>query len=119
MGPKWKFQGRFSFMSPIKYMLREQRLLCFFVGIAIPALLFNFIAPLPSPPGFESISNSFVSTELTHVPRRITYELHDQLGHMNAGIVTKYKIICFTFFLFYFYILFCFDDENNGVVDLI
>lgn len=82
--PKNKPRERFSFVSPIKYMLRQQRLVFVFVGIAIPALVFNIIPPSP-PLIFEQISDSFQSTELTHVPRRITYELHEQLQHMNAG----------------------------------
>lgn len=87
--PKNKPRERFSFVSPIKYMLRQQRLVFVFVGIAIPALVFNIIPPSP-PLIFEQISDSFQSTELTHVPRRITYELHEQLQHMNAGKITYF-----------------------------
>ncbi|XP_017221953.1 UDP-glucuronic acid decarboxylase 2 [Daucus carota subsp. sativus] len=56
-------------MTPIQYVLREQRLIWFFIGIAIPVILFNLIIP-SSPP------DAFHSAELTHVPRRVTLELH-------------------------------------------
>ncbi|KAK1380275.1 UDP-glucuronate decarboxylase [Heracleum sosnowskyi] len=83
MGPKTKAQEQFSLTTPIRYMLREQRLVWFFIGIAIPAIVFNVIIPSPSPVLDQVSRDSFHSAELTHVPRRATLELHG--SHMNAG----------------------------------
>lgn len=83
IGPKAKAQEQFSLMTPIRYVLREQRLVWFLVGIAIPAIVFNVIIPSPSPVLDQIARDSFHSAELTHVPRRVTLELHG--SHMIAG----------------------------------
>lgn len=83
ISPKTKAQQQFSSMTPILYVLREQRLVWFFVGIAIPAIVFTVIIPSPLPVLDQISHDSFHSAELTHVPRSITLELHG--SHMNAG----------------------------------
>lgn len=81
--PTTKAKQQFSFMTPIRYVLREQRLVWFFVGIAIPAIVFSVIIPSPLPVLDQISRDSIHSAELTHVPRRVTLELHG--SHMNAG----------------------------------
>ncbi|KAL8158009.1 UDP-glucuronic acid decarboxylase 2-like [Apium graveolens] len=75
-----------SVLSPIRYVLGEQRLLFVVIGFAIPALVFN-VFHVPTTLAIEqgvSAAHSLPSTELSHVPRRITYELRDQ-SLMNLG----------------------------------
>ncbi|KAK9288858.1 hypothetical protein L1049_017324 [Liquidambar formosana] len=69
--------------TPIRYILREQRLVFLFVGIAIATLVFNAI------PRHHQIHNSFLPTESTHLTHRVVYEeLHHSgfgFGHVNVG----------------------------------
>ncbi|KAK3017962.1 hypothetical protein RJ639_002719 [Escallonia herrerae] len=67
---------------PFRYMLRDQRLFFVMIGVSISALVFNVILWSPAP-SHERISDSFQSAELTHVPRRITLEVHTESGHIN------------------------------------
>ncbi|KAL4565780.1 hypothetical protein LXL04_029886 [Taraxacum kok-saghyz] len=76
---------RFSIMNPIRYMLREQRIPCLLIGIAIPALLFNVSIPLPSSLQVEQIYDSLPITDSTLIPRRIAYEVHAK-GSYNINI---------------------------------
>lgn len=87
--------GRRSIFSPIKYMLREQRLLFVLIGFAIPALVFNVVHVSTSLAIDHGVSaaHSLPSTALSHVPRRITYELRDPLL-MNLG---TFSILHFQF----------------------
>ncbi|KAL7596990.1 hypothetical protein Lser_V15G30706 [Lactuca serriola] len=73
---------RFLIMNPIRYILREQRILYLVIGIAISVLLFN-VDVIPSSPALrvaEQISDS------TPIPRRITFEVHAKGSyHVNIG----------------------------------
>ncbi|KAL0371456.1 UNVERIFIED_CONTAM: UDP-glucuronic acid decarboxylase 2 [Sesamum angustifolium] len=69
----------FNVTRPIRYMLREQRLLFVFVGIAIATLVFAFV---PSSNPQAPIPDSFFSSELTQLqPHRSMY----QNGHLATG----------------------------------
>ncbi|XP_059632743.1 UDP-glucuronic acid decarboxylase 2-like [Cornus florida] len=74
-----------SVMYPIRYMLREQRLIFVLIGIAISALIFSILPNSPPLSNYEQITDSFHSAESTQIPRRVTYELHPGFDHMNAG----------------------------------
>ncbi|CAI9776226.1 unnamed protein product [Fraxinus pennsylvanica] len=76
-----KRQKRISVTYPFYYLLREQRLACLFVGIAISCMVFTII-PSVSPSRYEWIAES---NEPIQLPRRITYELRDGIGHHSAG----------------------------------
>ncbi|KAK1387570.1 UDP-glucuronate decarboxylase [Heracleum sosnowskyi] len=77
-----RFSG--SILSPIKYMLREQRMLFVLIGFAIPALVFNVFHVSSAIEHGISATDSLQSTALSHIPRRITYELRDP-SLMNLG----------------------------------
>ncbi|KAK4407004.1 UDP-glucuronic acid decarboxylase 2 [Sesamum angolense] len=69
----------FNVTRPIRYMLREQRLLFVFVGIAIATLVFAFV---PSSNPQAPIPDSYFSSELTQLqPHRSMY----QNGHLATG----------------------------------
>ena len=77
----------------IKYMLREQRLLFVLIGFAVPALVFNvFHVSTSSRIKHVSVAESWQSTELSRIPRRIAYELPEV---MNRGTLSflRHKII--------------------------
>ncbi|KAL6564186.1 UDP-glucuronic acid decarboxylase 2 [Orobanche minor] len=64
---------------PIRYMLREQRLVFVFVGIAIATIFFSV---LPSPNHHAQIEDPYISSELTRThPHRSMY----QNGHLATG----------------------------------
>ncbi|KAL6515974.1 UDP-glucuronic acid decarboxylase 2 [Orobanche gracilis] len=64
---------------PIRYMLREQRLVFVFVGIAIATI---FLSILPSPNHHAQIEDPYISSELTRThPHRSMY----QNGHLATG----------------------------------
>ncbi|XP_075490328.1 UDP-glucuronic acid decarboxylase 2-like [Primulina tabacum] len=70
--------------SPIRYVLREQRLLFVFVGMAIAALIFTFA---PSSDPRAPIPGQFIPSELTlphPKPDRVIY--HN--GHLSTGFGT-------------------------------
>ncbi|KAL8548681.1 hypothetical protein ACS0TY_007816 [Phlomoides rotata] len=70
---------RLSVTRPIHYLLREQRLVFVFVGIAIATLFFTV---LPSSNTHAPITDSFITPELTQSrPHRSVY----QNGHMSTG----------------------------------
>ncbi|GMH30862.1 hypothetical protein Nepgr_032705 [Nepenthes gracilis] len=63
-------------IRPIRYLLREQRILFFFVGIAIATLIFSFLPSSSTKPTTyvrESLGDSFLSDESTRVPNRFAY----------------------------------------------
>ncbi|KAL7151276.1 hypothetical protein ABFS83_04G020200 [Erythranthe nasuta] len=66
---------------PIHYLLREQRLVFVFVGIAIATLFFTVVPSSNSP--HAPIPDAFISSELTqlHQPHRSMY----QNGHLATG----------------------------------
>ncbi|KAL0459695.1 UNVERIFIED_CONTAM: UDP-glucuronic acid decarboxylase 2 [Sesamum latifolium] len=69
----------FNVTRPIRYMLREQRLLFVFVGIAIATLVFAFV---PSSNPQAPIPDAYFSSELTQLqPHRSMY----QNGHLATG----------------------------------
>ncbi|KAL2236552.1 UNVERIFIED_CONTAM: UDP-glucuronic acid decarboxylase 2 [Sesamum indicum] len=70
-----------SVVRPIRYMLREQRLVFLFVGIAIATLVFVLRPSSNSPP---PIGYSYFSSELTQ-PHRAIY----QNGHLINGFGFK------------------------------
>ncbi|KAL3644761.1 UDP-glucuronic acid decarboxylase 2 [Castilleja foliolosa] len=64
---------------PIHYLLREQRLVFIFVGIAIATLVFSV---LPSSNNHQQIVDPFISSELTRIqPHRSIY----QNGRLSTG----------------------------------
>lgn len=72
-------------MSPIKYLLREQRYIFVLIGLAIPAIVFNVFRVSTTSSMVEHISaEPLHSTEITRIPRRMTYELHNPI-HVNIG----------------------------------
>ncbi|KAK9281313.1 hypothetical protein L1049_004211 [Liquidambar formosana] len=76
----------FFVIRPVRYMLREQRLLFVLVGIAIATLIFT-LSPSSSHgtyrPGYERIPDvSWESTGLTH---REAYEHRGGFGFVNSG----------------------------------
>uniref|UniRef100_A0A5B7BRT2 UDP-glucuronate decarboxylase n=1 Tax=Davidia involucrata TaxID=16924 RepID=A0A5B7BRT2_DAVIN len=80
--PSWA-----SVTYPIRYILSEQRLVFVLIGIAISTLIFN-IVPNSSPMAssrYLQIPDSLHSTESTHLPRRIAYELHGGISRVNTG----------------------------------
>ncbi|KAL2535288.1 UDP-glucuronic acid decarboxylase 2 [Forsythia ovata] len=62
---------------PVRYILREQRLLFVFVGIAIATLVFTLLPSSNTPIYHTPISNSYLTSESTQ-PHRIIY----QNGHV-------------------------------------
>ncbi|KAL8100369.1 UDP-glucuronic acid decarboxylase 4-like [Apium graveolens] len=71
-------------MSPIRYLLREQRYIFVLIGLAIPAIVFN-VFRVSTPSMVEHISaEPLYSTEVTRIPRRMTYELHNPIN-VNIG----------------------------------
>ncbi|KGN47434.1 hypothetical protein Csa_021708 [Cucumis sativus] len=76
--------------SPIRYMLREQRLLFVFVGIAIATLFFNvvrFTFPPELRDDHHRAFNSFVRLDSTIPMRRVLYETRREgpLGRVNLA----------------------------------
>ncbi|XP_050947831.1 UDP-glucuronic acid decarboxylase 2-like isoform X1 [Cucumis melo] len=76
--------------SPIRYMLREQRLLFVFVGIAIATLFFNvvrFTFPPELRDDHHRALNSFVRLGSTIPMRRVLYETRREgsLGRVNLA----------------------------------
>ncbi|XP_075509538.1 UDP-glucuronic acid decarboxylase 2 [Primulina tabacum] len=68
---------------PVRYMLREQRLVFMLVGIAIAALIFTFS---PSSKPLSPIHNAHISSSLIHPqPHRVMY----QNRHIASGFVGK------------------------------
>ncbi|WOG83396.1 hypothetical protein DCAR_0102571 [Daucus carota subsp. sativus] len=73
-----------SVMSPIRYMLREQRYIFILIGLAIPAAVFN-VFHVSTPSMVKEISaEPLHSTEVARIPRRMTYELHNPI-YVNIG----------------------------------
>ncbi|KAL6505029.1 UDP-glucuronic acid decarboxylase 2 [Orobanche gracilis] len=64
---------------PIRYMLREQRLVFVFVGIAIATIFFSV---LPSPNHHARIEDPYISSELT---RNLRHRSMYQNGHLATG----------------------------------
>ncbi|CAA2967710.1 UDP-glucuronic acid decarboxylase 2-like [Olea europaea var. sylvestris] len=72
-----------SVIRPVRYMLREQRLVFVFVGIAIATLVFTL---LPSSHTPASVSNSVFSSELTQPQRLISHPTGFGIGSsFNSG----------------------------------
>ncbi|XP_022854332.1 UDP-glucuronic acid decarboxylase 2-like [Olea europaea var. sylvestris] len=72
-----------SVIRPVRYMLREQRLVFVFVGIAIATL---FLTLLPSSHTPASVSNSVFSSELTQPQRLISHPTGFGIGSsFNSG----------------------------------
>lgn len=87
-----------SVMSPIRYMLREQRYIFILIGLAIPAAVFN-VFHVSTPSMVKEISaEPLHSTEVARIPRRMTYELHNPI-YVNIGTLVVHVIL---------YILFCY-----------
>ncbi|KAA8548930.1 hypothetical protein F0562_000614 [Nyssa sinensis] len=84
-GHKTKPPAWASVTYPIRYMLREQRLVFVLIGIAISTVILNIVPKSSPSSNFLQIPDSLHSTESTHVPRRIAYELHDGFGRVNTG----------------------------------
>ncbi|XP_022864979.1 UDP-glucuronic acid decarboxylase 4-like [Olea europaea var. sylvestris] len=87
-----KCQKRISATYPFYYVLREQRLVCLFVGIAISCMVFTII-PSVSPSREEWIAES---NEPIQLPRRTAYELRerDGNGHHGAVCLTIFSLFC-------------------------
>ncbi|KAK1385637.1 UDP-glucuronate decarboxylase [Heracleum sosnowskyi] len=66
-------------LSPIKYLLREQRYIFVLIGLAIPAIVFN-VLQVSTP----SVVVDHNPGEPLRIPRRMTYELHNPT-HVNIG----------------------------------
>lgn len=71
-----------SVIRPIRYMLREQRLVFVFVGIAIATLFFTIIPSSSSSNPRAPIEDVYISSELTH-PQ--VYRSVYQNGHLSTG----------------------------------
>lgn len=70
----------YNAIRPIRYMLREQRLVFVFVGIAIATLFFTVIPSSSNP--HAPITDAYISSELTQPqPHRSMY----QNGHLMTG----------------------------------
>lgn len=66
---------------PFRYIIQEQRFVCFLIGIAIPCLIFNVIPSSPRPQkGLISVSD-----ESTWARGRASYSFDDQISHFRAG----------------------------------
>ncbi|XP_023006228.1 UDP-glucuronic acid decarboxylase 4-like [Cucurbita maxima] len=81
-----------KFRSPIRYMLREQRLLFVFIGVAIATLLFNvvrltFPLELRDDQRYQAALNAFVRLDSSIPMRRVLYETHREgsLGRVNMA----------------------------------
>lgn len=67
---------------PFRYIVQEQRFVCFLIGIAIPCLVFNVI------PSFSRPERGLipVSDESTWIQGRSAYRFEDhQISHVRAG----------------------------------
>lgn len=77
---------------PIQYVLRQQRLICLFVGIGIASILFSIIPSSDHNHHHGSIISNHnddfsLSAESTQVFRRASFELHHGgVMHDNAGL---------------------------------
>ncbi|KAF8394587.1 hypothetical protein HHK36_020801 [Tetracentron sinense] len=76
-----------SATRPIRYMLREQRLVFVLIGIAIATVFFTV---LPSSPAhlnhkYHPIPDSYFPSESTHLTHRVAYEHLGGFGAMNSG----------------------------------
>ncbi|XP_057958392.1 UDP-glucuronic acid decarboxylase 2-like isoform X2 [Malania oleifera] len=79
--------------SPIRYILRQQRLGCLLFGIAIAALVFTAVAP-GHPPRHRP--RAYVASESGRVPRRVAYEIRGEEGRVPAGLRRKGQRIVVT-----------------------
>ncbi|CAA3011383.1 Hypothetical predicted protein [Olea europaea subsp. europaea] len=84
-----KCQKRISATYPFYYVLREQRLVCLFVGIAISCMVFTII-PSVSPSREEWIAES---NEPIQLPRRTAYELRERDGNGHHGAGRKENLL--------------------------
>ncbi|XP_019067051.1 UDP-glucuronic acid decarboxylase 4-like [Solanum lycopersicum] len=84
---KHSMMKRFSFRNSIQYVLEKQRFMCLLIGIATSIFVCSVVS-ISSPIlkfDFESIDiqDTFISNN--PIPRRIAYELVDEIDHINAG----------------------------------
>ncbi|XP_047336401.1 UDP-glucuronic acid decarboxylase 4-like [Impatiens glandulifera] len=83
--------NRIRTANPITYILRQQRLTCLLIGVAIATLVLKTTGPPSSSSTHQSHhlddSYSFQPTRSSHLslPRRTTYELHHGFQRANAG----------------------------------
>ncbi|GMP87650.1 hypothetical protein CsSME_00039937 [Camellia sinensis var. sinensis] len=74
-----------SVIRPIRYMLREQRLVFVLVGIAIATLVFSLLPSSSNNHDYTPISDSHFPTESTQLTHRFFYQGHGGYGSMNSG----------------------------------
>lgn len=92
---KHSMMKRFSFRNSIQYVLEKQRFMCLLIGIATSIFVCSVVS-ISSPIlkfDFESIDiqDTFISNN--PIPRRIAYELVDEIDHINAGIFLFFLLI--------------------------
>ncbi|CAL5346935.1 unnamed protein product [Camellia sinensis] len=84
-GDEAKRRNSVSETNRIGYIFRDQRLVFALIGFAAAAIFFSATAWPASPPHVVQIADSFRQDESTHLPRRVAYEIHSELGRVNAG----------------------------------
>ncbi|XP_052192063.1 UDP-glucuronic acid decarboxylase 2-like isoform X1 [Diospyros lotus] len=77
-----------SVIRPIRYVLREQRLVFVVVGMAIATLFFTLLPATSrgvSGENYDQISDSHLISESTRVTRGVFYQGHGGIGSVHSG----------------------------------